>query len=326
MYEQNTPPDESAGQQRQDAIDINDFVFAATGARVRRLTLPDGTHWFPAMDVAKNLGYANTRDAVQSAVSQRHATTFGDIARSVGQSDAARNIAGQGLRSTMKMVNLQGLIQLVNGCTKPDAEPFRNWVSEVIVTVQRDGSYSLEPAPIQPAPSGGTAYVMPQQVADAIVRLEERNVRADEMLLAFQEEHGELLREISISQQEISRSQQEISLSQVVIAEALQQIANALAHPAARLKPAGVPKLTPQELLAAWREKNLVVTEDIHAVAAYLAPALLRGGARYRLEEIASRTGLAQSRVYDCVRMLLKRGCMRQQGCTPEGAPVYVLP
>jgi prophage antirepressor-like protein len=67
MYEQNnTPSDESTGQQR-DAIDINDFVFAATGARVRRLTLSDGEHWFPAMDVAKHLGYANTRDAVQSA-------------------------------------------------------------------------------------------------------------------------------------------------------------------------------------------------------------------------------------------------------------------
>ncbi|WP_327429974.1 BRO-N domain-containing protein [Streptomyces sp. NBC_01236] len=311
MYEQNTPPDESAVQ-RQDAIDINDFVFAATGARVRRLTLPDGTHWFPAMDVALNLGYANTRDAVQSAVSQQHVTTFGDIARCVGQSDATRNIAGHGFRSTMKMVSLQGLIQLVNGCSKPEAEPFKNWVSEVIETVHRDGSYSLEPAPVQPAPSGGTAYVMPQQVADAIVRLEERNVRADEMLLAFQEERGELLREIS--------------LSQTVIANALQQIADALAHPAARPRLAPVPKLTPQELLAAWKEKNLVVTEDIHAVAAYLAPALLRGGARYRLEEIASRTGLAQSRVYDCVRMLLKRGCMRQQGCTPEGAPVYVLP
>ncbi|WP_405881205.1 hypothetical protein OG762_23025 [Streptomyces sp. NBC_01136] len=48
----------------QDAIDINDFVFAATGARVRRLTLVEGEHWFPAADVARNLGYANTRQAL----------------------------------------------------------------------------------------------------------------------------------------------------------------------------------------------------------------------------------------------------------------------
>jgi prophage antirepressor-like protein len=79
MYEQNnTPPEEATAH--QDAIDINDFVFAATGARLRRLTLPDGTHWFPAMDVAGNLGYANTRDAVHNMVSQQHVTTLGAIA------------------------------------------------------------------------------------------------------------------------------------------------------------------------------------------------------------------------------------------------------
>lgn len=56
MYEQNNtpPPDRSAAQ--QDAIDINDFVFAATGARLRRLTLPDGEHWFVAADAATQLG------------------------------------------------------------------------------------------------------------------------------------------------------------------------------------------------------------------------------------------------------------------------------
>ncbi|MDW4904746.1 hypothetical protein RB628_05145 [Streptomyces sp. ADMS] len=34
-----------------DAIGINDFVYGATEARVRRLTMPDGSHWFPAADV-----------------------------------------------------------------------------------------------------------------------------------------------------------------------------------------------------------------------------------------------------------------------------------
>lgn len=43
MHEQNKVP---LGQPaaKRDAIDINDFVFAATGARVRRLTLPGGEH------------------------------------------------------------------------------------------------------------------------------------------------------------------------------------------------------------------------------------------------------------------------------------------
>jgi prophage antirepressor-like protein len=305
---------------RKDAIDINDFVFAATGARVRRLTTAGGEHWFPAMDVAKHLGYANTRDAVRSMVSQQHATSFGDIARSVGLSDARRNTAGHGFRSTMKLVNLEGLIQLVHGCTKPESQPFKNWVTEVIATIQRDGSYSLEPSPAQTPATGVAAYAMPQQVADAIVRLEVRNIQADEMMAAFQREQTELLRDLSRSQSRIAESQSTIARSQSKIADALQDIAQTLRfrHPE--------PKMTPQQLLATWKAKNLVVTEDIHAVAAYLAPALVRGEANYRMEEIATRTGLSVARVHDCLRMLLKRGCVRQTGCAADGAPIYVLP
>ncbi|MEV0638201.1 Bro-N domain-containing protein [Streptomyces sp. NPDC050619] len=254
-------------------------MFAATGARLRRLTTTHGEHWFPAMDVAKHLGYANTRDAVLSVVSQQHATTFGDIARSVGLSDARRNTAGHGFRTTMKLVNLQGLIQLVHGCTKPESQPFKNWVSEVIAIIQRDGSYSLEPSPAQTPATGTPAYFMPKQVADAIVRLEVRNIQADEIMAAFQREQTELLREISRSQNTIARDQSTIARSHRVIAESLQDIAQTLKlrHPEA--------KLTPQQLLVSWKAKNLVFTEDIHAVAAYLAPALVRGEASYRMAD-----------------------------------------
>ncbi|GGQ73723.1 helix-turn-helix domain-containing protein [Streptomyces asoensis] len=64
----------------------------------------------------------------------------------------------------------------------------------------------------------------------------------------------------------------------------------------------------------------------MHAVAAVLAPALARGEARYRVEDIAARTGLSHDRVHDSLRMLLKRGCVRQTGCGADGAPLYVLP
>ncbi|MGP4043493.1 hypothetical protein [Streptomyces sp. 2A115] len=53
---------------------------------------------------------------------------------------------------------------LVSGCTEPECEPFKLRVTEVIATIQRDGSYSLEPAPVRPAPNGGTGYVMPQEL------------------------------------------------------------------------------------------------------------------------------------------------------------------
>ncbi|MEW2114998.1 Bro-N domain-containing protein [Streptomyces sp. NPDC005474] len=273
---------------------------------MRRLTTPDREHWFVAADVATELGYANTRQALVMHVAQDCQMPLGDLAQSVCGTDASHKIAGHGLKRSMKMVNLRGLIRLVNGCTKPECEPFKAWVSEVIATVQRDGSYSLEPSPVQPAPTGGSAYVMPEQIADAIVRLEERNIRADELMATLQTEHNDLLRQIGHS---------------------LQDIAHSLRHPAThRPNPTPVPELTPQQLLATWKAKNLVVTDDIHAVAACLAPALVRGEASYRLEEIAARTGLPHDRVHDCLRMLLKRGCVRQTGCTAEGAPVYVLP
>lgn len=308
MYEHNnTPPDETTTQ--RDAIDINDFVFAATGARVRRLTTPDGTHWFPAVDVCRNLGYSHVGSALRNIADMAN---FASV-ESVLLKHTLGIPAGREWRRDMNLVNLPGLIRLVNGCTKPESQPFKIWVSEVIAAIQRDGSYSLEPAAVQPAPTGGTAYVMPQEVADAIVRLETRNIQADEMLAAAQEQQTALLRQMSNSQASIARSQG-------LIAEALQDIAQVLRG----RRPE--PELTPQQLLAAWKAKNLVFTEDIHAVAAYLAPALVRGEASYRMEDIATRTGLSPSRVHDCLRTLLKRGCMRQTGCAADGAPIYVLP
>ncbi|MFD9391496.1 Bro-N domain-containing protein [Streptomyces sp. NPDC060000] len=324
MYEQNNtpPPDRSAAQ--QDAIDVNDFVFAATGARLRRLTLPDGEHWFVAADAATQLGYANTRQALLAHVAADCTRSLDEIAQGVCTADASRKLAAHRLQKSMKMVNLKGLVRLVNGCTKPACEPFKAWVADVIQTVQQQGSYALEPAPVQPASTGGTAYAMPHQVADAIVRLEVRNIRADEMAAASQKEQTFLLRQISASQDMIARSQSTIAKALVEIAQTLKS--HHLESELTLKSHNSEPKLTPQQLLADWQAKNLVFTKDIHAVAAYLAPALVLGEASYRIEVISTRTGLTQARVYDCLRTLLKRGCMRQTGCSADGAPVYVLP
>lgn len=230
----------------------------------------------------------------------------------------------------MKMVNLKGIIQLVNGCTKPECAPFKAWVSEVIETLQRDGTYTLDPAPVQPAPHGGTAYLMPEQVADAIIRLEERNIRADEALAVAQVERIEEMRRTN---DHLGRTNDHLAvLSDRVggVHHVLGRIADTLDLIADRTRPATPapppPTITPQQLLATWRAKNLVVTEDVHAVAAYLAPALVRGPVHCRLEEDAERTGLTLDRVHDCLRMLIKRGCVRQAGVAAEGVPVYVLP
>ncbi|WP_435798016.1 hypothetical protein [Streptomyces bauhiniae] len=59
----------------------------------------------------------------------------------------------------MNLIGLQGLILLVNACTKPACAPFKQWVAEVIETVQREGFYALEEAEVQPAaPGAPVAY------------------------------------------------------------------------------------------------------------------------------------------------------------------------
>ncbi|MFJ8731674.1 helix-turn-helix domain-containing protein [Streptomyces bauhiniae] len=56
------------------------------------------------------------------------------------------------------------------------------------------------------------------------------------------------------------------------------------------------------------------------------APALVHGPLACRLEDVAARTGLTLTRVHDCVRMLIKRGCVRQTGSAADGVPVCSLP
>ncbi|GGY19342.1 BRO-N domain-containing protein [Streptomyces djakartensis] len=280
----------------KDAIEISDFVFAATGARVRRLTLPDGTYWFPAVDVCRHLGYTHVGSTLRNVADTAN---FSSV-ESVLQRHALDVPAGREWRRDMNLVNLQGLIRLVNGCTKPSAQPFKAWVSEVIATIQRDGSYSLEPAPVQ-QPAAPTAYAVPPQLADALVRLEERGTRTDAAL-------------------------RQIDDKQNTIVEMLRDITRTLRRSDDRTRPVQAPELTPQQLLANWKARNLVVTEDVHAVAAHLAPALLHGGAGYSVEEISVCTGLSTDRVHDSLELLSEQDCVRQVGRAPNGAPFYVLP
>ncbi|MDX2548408.1 Bro-N domain-containing protein [Streptomyces sp. WI04-05B] len=282
---------------RKDAIDINDFVYAATGARVRRLTMPDGTHWFPATDVLNKLGYRNPQKTLTDHVPTEHRESLETVTGGHGLSIPA----GREWRRDMNLVDLQGLIRLVNGCTKPSARPFKAWVSEVIVAIQRDGSYSLEPAVLQPTPTTVTAYAVPQQLADALVRLEQRVDRQDEAL-------------------------RQIDTKQNAIVDLLRDITQTLRHTGDRTRQVQAPELTPQQLLSNWKSRNLVVTEDVHKVAAHLAPALLHGGANYSVEEISVHTELSPDRVRHSLKLLSKQGCVREAGRTPDDAPFYVLP
>ena len=315
MNEHGMPPGRTASR---DAIDVSDFVYAATGARVRRLTMPDGSHWFPAVDVAAELGYTNTRDAIAKRVPSECVTTFEELARTLAGGDAARRITGRGLRKSMRMLNLHGVIHLVAACTKPEAEPFRCWVTEVVATVQKAGAYTLEKAEVQPAAAGAPAYAMPREIADAIVRLEERTLHLGDELAASR-------REALALREEALRMQGTIAHLLGRIAESLERVTPRRPFPERPGREIAPP--TAEDLLAGWKARHLVVTGDTWAVAVHLAHQLAEHGeCRHSPQAIAAHTGLTVGRVRDCLRMMLKRGCIRRTDTAPGGAPCYVLP
>ncbi|MFF7552202.1 Bro-N domain-containing protein [Streptomyces olivaceus] len=317
---------------RHEAIDVSDFVYAATGARVRRLTMPDGSHWFPAVDVCKELGHTNSRKALADHVPDEHREMLETVTGGYGLDVPA----GRGWRRDLHIISLQGLILLVNACTKLACAPFKQWVAEVIETVQREGSYSLDEAEVQPAEAGAPiAYAMPDQVAEAIVRLEAHNLRLDEELAEGQRTSIALQREMLTTQQATLATQQAgLAAQQATLAvqqamvRALERIADRfdtlVLHPVAPVgRLAAAP--TTESVLADWRQR-LSVTEDVWTVALAIAPVLVATGElREPLESIAARTGLSVRRVNECLRLLRRHACIRSRGGSEDGAPVYVL-
>jgi len=314
----NEPSKRPEAGKRHEAIDVGDFVYAATGHRIRRLTMPDGSHWFPAVDVCKQLGHTNSRQALADHVPDGHREILETVTGAYGLSIPA----GREWRRDLNVISLQGLIVLVNACTKPSCAPFKEWAAEVIETVQREGSYTLEEAEVQPSePGAPIAYAMPEQVADAIVRLEERNLQADEQLAAAQHKSIALQEEILETQRATLAAQQTIALAMERIADRLDSLVLERPAPSADLS---TPPTT-ESVLADWR-RRLSVTEDVWTVAVVIAPVLVEEGELRRpLESIAARTGLSVHRVNECLRLLRKHACIRSQGASEDGAPVYVL-
>ncbi|MFJ7767794.1 Bro-N domain-containing protein [Streptomyces sp. NPDC097107] len=321
----NEPSKRRSSAERHEAIDVNDFVYAATGARVRRLTVPDGSHWFPAVDVCKELGHTNSRKALADHVPDEHREMLETVTGGYGLSVPA----GRGWRRDLHVISLQGLILLVNACTKPACAPFKQWVAEVIETVQREGSYSLDEAEVQPAaPGAPIAYAMPDQVAEAIVRLEAHNLRLDEELAEGQRTSIALQKEMLCTQQATLAAQQATLAVQQAMVHALERIADRFDTLVLHRGAVGghlAPAPTTESVLADWR-RRLSVTEDVWTVALVIAPVLVeKGELREPLESIAARTGLSVRRVNECLRLLRRHACIRSRGGADDGAPVYVL-
>lgn len=142
-----------------------------------------GEPWFCGNDVAKALGYSNTRDAIS-----KHCKNKGVAKRDVGVvtgkkldgTDAIQNIS-------MIYINESNLYRLVFGSKLESAEQFQDWVTEeVLPTLRKTGSYSLTKSNMDIAIYSED----PLERGEAIVAMLKEE-RAKQLLLIQQKEQAE---------------------------------------------------------------------------------------------------------------------------------------
>lgn len=107
-------------------------IFNFRGTEVRTLVL-DGEVWFVASDVAKALGYPQAKD----------------MARVLDEDERGRQIMPTPCGDLeMVIINESGLYHAVLKSRKPEARPFRKWVtSEVLPAIRRTGQYAATTQP-----------------------------------------------------------------------------------------------------------------------------------------------------------------------------------
>lgn len=92
-----------------------------------RVLVKDDAPWFVAKDVCDCLGISNSRDAVSRLDADE---------KGVGKADTL------GGCQDMTVISESGLYALIMRSTKPEAKPFRKWVtSEVLPTIRKTGMY-----------------------------------------------------------------------------------------------------------------------------------------------------------------------------------------
>lgn len=123
------------------------FTFPETGQPVRTVTI-DGEPWFVANDVVGVLGYSNGRMAIASLPERmKSSVTIAD------------GTPGNPNRTVLSEFGVYRLIMRSNLAA---AERFQDWLAEeVIPSIRRTGSYSVEPA----------APALPQDYEEALVAL-----------------------------------------------------------------------------------------------------------------------------------------------------------
>lgn len=112
---------------------LSPSVFSFTTGAVR-VVLRDDDPWFVAADVCAALGISRTDDGVSRLDDDEKGTA---------------SIRTPGGAQEMTVVNESGLYSLVLGSRKPEAKPFKRWVTgEVLPAIRKSGRYEVgEPLP-----------------------------------------------------------------------------------------------------------------------------------------------------------------------------------
>lgn len=96
-----------------------------------RTLIMDNEPWFVGRDVAKILGYSNSRDALAKRVDEED--------KGVAKCDTL------GGRQDLTIINESGLYSLILSSKLPNAKKFKHWVtSEVLPSIRKNGIYATE--------------------------------------------------------------------------------------------------------------------------------------------------------------------------------------
>lgn len=170
-------------------MNLQEFRFDTS---IVRTTLKEGQVWFVLADVCKALGIANARDAATRLDEDEKAD--------VGLTDTSSNGVAQKRQFTI--INESGLYAVILTSRKPEARPFRKWVtSEVLPSIRQTGSYTVQ--------GGSTLHALESRVADleaVVTRLTGKRTRkplnalphADTVLALWREHIG--TREVKASE------------------------------------------------------------------------------------------------------------------------------
>ena len=119
----------SLGMKEREEIHTNDIIpFSYQGNEVRSLLL-EGEPWFAAKDVCDILDIQNATQAASRL-----------------DSDEVTMLNIGGLSGDTNFVSESGLYSLTLGSKKPEAKPFKRWIThEVIPAIRKTGSYTARP-------------------------------------------------------------------------------------------------------------------------------------------------------------------------------------